>query len=129
VPRQSKGRLRSYLCELPSGEIVCRSKPDKGRLAVTDYVVLQTEMTRHGARSMLQVSLHTGRKHQIRAQLSHLGTPIANDPIYGEIRPTGRMLLTAVMLGITHPRTGQPAKWETPIPREIKHAMIASESA
>jgi 23S rRNA pseudouridine1911/1915/1917 synthase len=78
---------------------------------------------------MLQVTLQTGRKHQIRAQLSHLGTPIVNDPIYGEARPTGRMLLTAVMLGITHPRTGQPVKWEVPIPREIKHAMTASESA
>jgi 23S rRNA pseudouridine1911/1915/1917 synthase len=129
VPRQSKGRLRSYLVELPSGEIVCRSKPGKGRLAVTDYVVLQTAMTRHGARSMLQVTLQTGRKHQIRAQLSHLGTPIVNDPIYGQARPTGRMLLTAVMLGTVHPRTGKAAKWEIPIPREIKHAMIASESA
>jgi 23S rRNA pseudouridine1911/1915/1917 synthase len=129
VPRESKGRLQSYLIELPSGEIVCRQKPGKGRLAVTDYVVLQTVMTRRGPRSMLQVTLQTGRKHQIRAQLSHLGTPIVNDPIYGEARPTGRMLLTAVMLGITHPRTGQPVKWEVPIPREIKHAMTASESA
>jgi 23S rRNA pseudouridine1911/1915/1917 synthase len=129
LPRQSKGRLESYLIELPTGEIVCRQKPGKGRLAITDYVVLKTVDTRHGPRAMLQVTLQTGRKHQIRTHLKHLGTPIVNDPIYSQVRPTGRMMLTAVLLGITHPRTRQPIKWEIPIPREIKHAMTASESA
>lgn len=128
-PRQTKARLKSYLVELPDGEVVSKPKPGKGKLAITDVLTLQTIQTPHGERSMLQVTLQTGRKHQIRTQLSQQGTPIVNDPIYNKESATGRMMLVAVLLGIPHPRTGKPMKWQLPMPREFKHAMTPTTSA
>ena len=67
--------------------------------------------------SLLEVTLDTGRKHQIRLQLAHRGHPILGDRKYGSRRPwPAGIALHARSLLITHPVSGEPLKLEAPLP-------------
>ncbi len=95
-----------------------------GRDAHTDYRVL-TPGT-HGAE--VECQLHTGRTHQIRVHLAHLGHPIWGDKVYG--RPhaladgftPARQMLHAARLEIAHPLTGKPLRFEAPLPDDYEEA-------
>lgn len=101
-----------------------------GKPAVTHYRV-QERFTQHTA---LQVVLETGRTHQIRVHLAHIGYPILGDPVYGgrKIIPAGvspvlehalrawnRQALHAQRLELTHPVTGKKMQWTAPIPADL----------
>jgi 23S rRNA pseudouridine1911/1915/1917 synthase len=69
--------------------------------------------------SLLQISLHTGRTHQIRVHFNWIGCPLVGDPLYGGQR--GHLQIThqwlhAWKLELQHPSTGQPMCFEAPIP-------------
>jgi 23S rRNA pseudouridine1911/1915/1917 synthase len=67
--------------------------------------------------TLLEVRLHTGRKHQIRVQLSEIGCPICGDRKYGSNRPfPGGIALHAKELTIAHPITKEPVKIVAPLP-------------
>lgn len=94
--------------------------PDSGKTAVTDYRVLGT-IPENGT-SLILCDLHTGRTHQIRVHMLHLGTPILADPIYANANKQKchpkRLMLHAYKLSITHPRTGNRLHFIAPIPEE-----------
>jgi 23S rRNA pseudouridine955/2504/2580 synthase len=77
--------------------------------------------------SLLEAQLKTGRTHQIRVHLSHLGFPIAGDDKYGdfarnrELMKTGlkRMFLHAHSIAFAHPLTGEPMHISAPLPAEL----------
>jgi 23S rRNA pseudouridine1911/1915/1917 synthase len=71
---------------------------EDGMSARSEVRVLSTE----GDTSLVEVTLYTGRTHQIRIHLSALGSPIVGDPEYGG-RPAGRLALHAAILGLYHP--------------------------
>jgi 23S rRNA-/tRNA-specific pseudouridylate synthase len=72
--------------------------------------------------SVLRITLVTGRRGQIRAQLAALGHPIVGDRAYGSRRdPVGRICLHASRLGFVHPR-GQRVAFESPPPAEFERA-------
>ena len=79
--------------------------------------------------SLVEVELKTGRTHQIRVHLSHLGFPIAGDDKYGdftlnrELQKAGlkRMFLHAATLSLSHPLTGEPIALEAPLPVELRN--------
>lgn len=73
-----------------------------GKAARTHYRVLAHTPTR----SLLALRLETGRTHQIRVHLAHLGHPVWGDPVYGTAAPTG-MALHAWRLGFAHPHSGE----------------------
>jgi len=81
--------------------------------AVTGWKILSA-----GQRySLVELSLETGRKHQIRVQLSEAGFPIAGDPRYGaRSDPLGRLCLHAHRLRLQHPFTGEMLTFESPPP-------------
>ena len=119
-PPELRGRIRSFLVELPDGSVRSTKAPGKGQGAMTEYIVLKSGP----ARSMLRVILHTGRKHQIRVHLSERGTPIVNDPVYGvEKKPKGRLMLEATSIGFVHPTTAKRMAFELPMPEELKEAF------
>ena len=115
VFRKSSGELRGAI----GRHVVQRKKmtvprnPEKGRAAWTDYRVVQ--QSKLGAE--VECLLHTGRTHQIRVHLSHLGYPIWGDTLYGKKTTVGdyypaRQMLHAARIEIAHPLTRKPLRLE-----------------
>ena len=91
----------------------------KGRASKTAYRVLK-ELP--GPASLVECTLHTGRTHQIRVHLKHLGHPLLGDELYGKRGKHPRQMLHAWRLGFTHPRTGKPMEFTAPIPADFIEA-------
>lgn len=106
-----------------------------GRRAITDYAV--TERLRHA--SVLRCTLHTGRTHQIRLHLKHLGHPIVGDPVYSGPQWRGipdkrlqkaistfpRQALHAERITFVHPRSGETIRVESPLPDDMRGLIDA----
>jgi 23S rRNA pseudouridine1911/1915/1917 synthase len=119
VFRKASGELRGAI----GRHVVHRKKmtvprnPEKGRAAWTDYRVIK--QSKLGAE--VECLLHTGRTHQIRVHLSHLGHPIWGDTLYGKPTPVEgfypeRQMLHAARIEIAHPITGKELKLEAKLP-------------
>jgi 23S rRNA pseudouridine1911/1915/1917 synthase len=112
-----------------------------GREAVTHYRIER----RFPVHTLLRVRLETGRTHQIRVHLAHIGHPLVGDPVYGGRRqvPAGatpelrdalaafrRQALHAARLELDHPRSGEPLCFEAPLPADFEALLAAlGESA
>lgn len=72
------------------------------------------------ARSLLDVDLLTGRKHQIRVHLSHAGLPILGDALYGGAHAPGGLMLHAAEERFAHPFTGEPVCIRAPYPSRFE---------
>jgi 23S rRNA pseudouridine1911/1915/1917 synthase len=110
-----------------------------GRPAVTHYRVVR----RFRAHTLVRVTLETGRTHQIRVHLAHIGFPLVGDPLYGGRRriPAGctpalaaalrgfpRQALHAARLALSHPLTGRELQWEAPLPQDMQRLLAALEA-
>ena len=101
VPPQQSGTVRTRLRENSAHRVY--SGRD-GKLAVTHY----TTLGGNGKYTLLEVSIDTGRKNQIRAHLRELGCPVAGDRMYGAATdPLGRLCLHAHELSLADPFTGE----------------------
>ncbi len=93
-----------------------------GRPAVTHYEVLEE----FGEYTLVRCRLETGRTHQIRVHLSHIGHPLACDPVYGikkeKLKAEGQ-LLHAETLEFTHPKTGENMRHSCEIPQYFKEIL------
>ncbi|MBR3164486.1 RluA family pseudouridine synthase [Candidatus Saccharibacteria bacterium] len=105
----------------------------EGREALTEYRVLETvtiprDLAHHHEEqsfSLVELKPKTGRTHQLRIHLAHLGTPIVGDPVYGDQKleklfPASRMFLHAAALEITIP-TSQRQNFVAPLPDAFLH--------
>ena len=88
----------------------------RGRLAKTDYRVLKVG----GGMSLIECALHSGRTHQIRVHLQHLGHPVLGDALYGRKTTAPRQMLHAWKLGFTHPATGERIFLKAPLPEDFR---------
>ncbi len=92
-----------------------------GRNARTHFRVLE----RFGRATLVECALETGRTHQIRVHMAHLGYALIGDPVYGarrrEYDETGfrRQALHAYRLTLIHPAHGVERTWEAPLPRDF----------
>ncbi len=128
VPKEEEGRI-----ELPIGRHPRERKQmtvlSHGRPALTLY---RTEAAAAGL-ALLSLDLHTGRTHQIRVHLKAIGHPLVGDPVYGEARWRGhlpssrrrlstfpRPALHAWALGFRHPASGEPARFQAPVPEDMR---------
>jgi 23S rRNA pseudouridine1911/1915/1917 synthase len=107
-----------------------------GRDAVTHVRIIE----RFRAHTQVLAQLETGRTHQIRVHLAHIGHPVVGDPVYGtrrrypsgasdELRATldgfGRQALHAAQLGLQHPFTGEALSWQAPLPADMQDLIGA----
>ena len=111
---------------------------DGGRRAVTHYEIAETFADTDGKplASRLRLNLETGRTHQIRVHLAHIGHPVLGDSVYGAgfkasaarlsdpakaaLESLGRQALHAAELGFVHPATGKQLHFTSPRPRDIE---------
>jgi 23S rRNA pseudouridine1911/1915/1917 synthase len=93
----------------------------QGRSAKTEYRVLRSG----DEISLVECTLHSGRTHQIRVHLHHLGHPVLGDKLYGGKRAGDypRQMLHAWKLAFRHPRSGEELSFEAPVPRDFADAM------
>ncbi len=134
---KSSGRIEANLVRDPRNRLAFTTSSIAGRSALTEYGTRET----FPGFTLLDVQPHTGRTHQIRVHLRHLGYPIFGDDLYGGVRPAsgiaphlrgpalelGRVLqrpaLHAWRLGFTHPGSGQWVEFEAPLARDLILAL------
>jgi 23S rRNA pseudouridine1911/1915/1917 synthase len=93
----------------------------RGRAAKTEYRVVRSS----GRASLIECRLHSGRTHQIRVHLHHLGHPVLGDKVYAPrlAKDFPRQMLHAWKLGFRHPRTGERKSFEAPLPDDFASAI------
>lgn len=97
-------------------------KTQKIRRAVTHYKVLE----RFGHFTYVECRLETGRTHQIRVHMAHIGHPVLGDMVYGPQKCPYRLegqTLHAMVLGFVHPRTGAYMEFTAPLPDYFVHLL------
>ena len=119
----------------------------RGRAAITHYAVEEVFAANSATAgapplaSLVRCSLETGRTHQIRVHMAHLGHPLLGDATYGAgfktkanrlpapaqeaLADLGRQALHAAVLGFKHPSTGEPLRFESAPPPDLARLMQA----
>jgi 23S rRNA pseudouridine1911/1915/1917 synthase len=129
--------IEAAIARHPGDRKRMRVTPD-GRPARTDAFVV----ARFGVADLLRLELHTGRTHQIRVHLEHVGHPVIGDPIYGAggsrrisgaprrtaeavERATPRQALHAAALAFRHPASGEALEFRSEWPADLRAAFLA----
>lgn len=116
--RPSNGTINIPIGRHPVHRKEMAALPD-GREAITEiHVAAFNDKT-----SLVIAKPRTGRTHQIRVHLKHIGCPVLGDPIYGKRDDHDRQLLHAYRLTFDHPITGSPIRLVAPIPSDMRHWM------
>ncbi len=119
---KATGRIEGNIGRHPTARIRRAVVAVGGKPAVTHYRVLE----RFGkVATLVECQLETGRTHQIRVHMSHLGHPLLGDPMYGNgkglefLGLAERQLLHAAELGFVHPSSNQEMRFESPLPADF----------
>ena len=96
----------------------------RGRTAKTEYRVVRS----NEEASLIECRLHSGRTHQVRVHLHHLGHPVLGDKVYGArlVKNFPRQMLHAWKLGFRHPRTGEWKQFQASVPDDFKEAVAGT---
>lgn len=109
-----------------------------GKEAITHYR-LKSKYRHH---THIRCQLETGRTHQIRVHMAHIGYPLVGDPVYGGrlrlpgdadeellecLRGFKRQALHAAELGLIHPATGKEMRWQEPLPEDMDYLLFCLE--
>ncbi|MEI8062543.1 MAG: RluA family pseudouridine synthase [Verrucomicrobiota bacterium] len=116
--QQKTGRIETEIGRSSHDRKKMSAKPARGRLALTEYRVLR----QHADCTLVELTLHTGRTHQIRVHMAHIGHVLLGDVTYGWRNAkiaVERPLLHAYKLAFTHPRTGKQMEFTAPIPEDM----------
>ena len=120
--REDSGTVDAPIGRHPADRKKMAVNPRNGRRAVTHWEVI----ARYGGVTHLRCRLETGRTHQIRVHLAHIGHPILGDTVYGAKKPvpglTGQCL-HATELQFIHPATGKTVSLRCPLPEEFTHML------
>ncbi len=137
VPMPPSGRVEGNIGRHPRDrKKMAVVAPPRGKPATTNYRLIQ----RFGdAASLIECKLESGRTHQIRVHMTHIGHPIIGDPVYGRRTParknalseeaarlTGilnRQALHAAVIGFEHPKTGERLNFSSELPRDMKRIV------
>jgi 23S rRNA pseudouridine1911/1915/1917 synthase len=120
TPAEESATLESWLDESNPLKVYVAEESPRTRRAVLHYRV----MKKGKGVTLLDVTLETGRRHQIRVQLADAGRPIVGDKKYGaQTDPIRRVALHAASLRFPHPTTGKPMRFESPLPGELGNLL------
>jgi 23S rRNA pseudouridine1911/1915/1917 synthase len=146
VPNRARGTVDAPIDRHPFAREKMAVR-DGGREAVTHWELQAAFNGRDGrpVASLLACRLETGRTHQIRVHLSHIGHPLMGDAVYGPhfktkagqlgpqaqaaLTSLGRQALHAYLLALEHPRTGELLRWEAALPEDLLLLKSALEAA
>jgi RluA family pseudouridine synthase len=110
---EKEGEIISYLVENSMGRMYSVKNPDKGKFSKTGYKVIKEKM----GFSLLEISLFTGTKNQIRVHFAEKNHPVVGDKIYGnDEKSSKRLLLHSLSLTIIHPFTKKTITFSTNVP-------------
>ena len=142
VPSPAEGEIEGPIGRDPRDRKRMAVVARGGKAALTHYRVGQAWQA---AVALVRCRLATGRTHQIRVHLAEAGHPIVGDPVYLRRSPAAaqalppdvrgllldfpRQALHAAVLGFTHPRTGAPLRFETPLPADFDALLAALDGA
>ena len=100
---------------------MARRVDPEGQSARTHYRVIRAA----GERALVELELDTGRTHQIRVHMAHIGHPLTGDFLYGTEAHSliSRPALHSAKLSLLHPVTGEPMAWEQPLPEDMKRLI------
>ena len=121
VPHPLSGTIDAPIGKA-DGATVKREVREGGKESVTHYETIKT----NGNLSLIHLRLETGRTHQIRVHLKHIGCPVFGDFLYGEEREDalpGRFALHSAYVRFTHPITGEIMEFSSPLPKALKNLM------
>ncbi len=119
------GEIRAAIARHPNHRMSMVVNPDQGRDAWTSFRILE----RWQIATLVEARIHTGRTHQIRVHLHHIGHPVAGDAVYGKRQnaqlkeslqqPVARQMLHAHFLEFKHPRDGRTLSFRVPWPEDF----------
>ncbi|MFM2241929.1 MAG: hypothetical protein RLZ97_784 [Verrucomicrobiota bacterium] len=121
-PNEESGSIFTHIARHPVNRMkMAVVTPPAGKASITDYRCLVTDPSTDS--TLVLCDLHTGRTHQIRVHMLHLGCPLIGDPIYAkparQKAQPGRMMLHAWKLAFDHPGHGRRMHFEAAIPAEF----------
>ncbi len=122
VPEQDRGTIETYIARDTTDRKKFHCTYGSGKLAKTFYKILSV----YGNYSLIALYPKTGRTHQLRVHMKHLGTPILGDPVYGKkdtFFPDASLMLHAYKLKIKIPGCDEPVTFRAPIPNRIKSIL------
>lgn len=125
--RKQAGVIEQRIGRHPVHRQRMSASSSRGRAAKTEYRVIRST----DKASLIECRLHTGRTHQIRVHLHHLGHPLLGDKVYASRleKKLPRQMLHAWKLGFQHPNTNEWKTFEAPLPDDFETAMkITTES-
>ena len=123
VPEPSSGTVDAPLGPKP-GSLVEQMVREDGKAARTHYEVLSV----HGNRALLRLRLETGRTHQIRVHMAHLGHPLTGDFLYGieDKDLIARPALHSAELTLKHPISRKILTFSAPLPADMERLISSS---
>jgi 23S rRNA pseudouridine1911/1915/1917 synthase len=152
APQPRNGVVETLLARSPDDrrKMAVSRSASHGKQAITQYWTIETfgQLDGQGigrpAAAFLECRLQTGRTHQIRAHMAHLGCPLIGDPLYGKqrafklegdgpaaeaaraaVEAFSRQALHAAVLGFLHPITGAEMRFESPLPGDMSGLLAA----
>jgi 23S rRNA pseudouridine1911/1915/1917 synthase len=146
VPNRQRGTIDAPIDRHPHAREKMAVR-DGGREAVTHWEIRETFNGRDGkpVACLLACTLETGRTHQIRVHLAHIGHPLMGDSVYGPhfktkashlgrrsqavLAALGRQSLHAYLLALEHPEGGELLRWEAPLPEDLLLLQGALQAA
>jgi 23S rRNA pseudouridine1911/1915/1917 synthase len=119
--RKTAGVIEEKIGRHPVDRQRMSTTSSRGRAAKTEYRVIRSA----SEMSLVECQLHTGRTHQIRVHLHHLGHPVLGDKVYAPklAKDYPRQMLHAWKLGFQHPRTGEWKSFAAPLPNDFTDTM------